>query len=463
MKSAIFQDLSLPTQARQARKQPQKKWPRSSSPFVVPPSATSLPNWNLDDILSTYTTSGILPPPLSPTLPPRFAAKETPEQSASRYTGSDDDVDTDSLPLSLLSPTLPSMFGDTPPRTHTTTLAHPLPAKPSTVSSVLHGTAKPVKNNRVRWVDKLDDPAKPRFFLRITFSSLVDAYRQISRTKHTVENHHEKAQEPVQEEIKGLAITGLKPEPTPNVKPPSLWPKSHKEFLSRYTKLPKEGSLLSILAQFDWIVCSAIMCDSETANRQNSGASNAEPWTELLAEIPLFVHRIERFIKTGNVSDKKRSYLSFLVGVLAVYKALALKRANHNLMTSIDNISKKDSSIDAKQKTIDLQQNIIKNHRKIEDHFAESQSFFKNSPSPSTVCPKTWALRTTAIPKQLESPIVPSADPYFLPLGPYSDLGEACAFLYGCLREFADVFEIELGGGGRYHLQSGKNTRLSYD
>ncbi|GEQ67713.1 hypothetical protein JCM33374_g1378 [Metschnikowia sp. JCM 33374] len=448
MKSAIFQDVGSSNKTRQPRKQTQKKWPRTSSPFVVPNSAASSPKWNLDDMLSNYTASGILPPPLSPTLPPRFASKETPELNANKHTISDDDVDTDSLPLSLLSPTLPSMFQDTK-----VTLAHPLPEKPSTVHSVLHGDTKPSKNNRVRWVDKLDDPNKPRFLLRICFSSSVDAYRKINHSKPQQSIH-----KAPQHGVQGLAITGLKPDNGPSIK--SLWPKGYKEFSIRYTKSSKEDTLLSITAQFDWILCSSIACDHATANKSKVVPSSAESWGSLLTDIPSFVHRIERFIKGNKVSDKKKSYLSFFVGVLAVCKALILKRANSVLLSSIETASQRDSSTAHKEKVIAIQEQVIQNYRKIEGHFAESQSFFKNSPSPSTVCPKTWSLRSPAIPKPVESLIAPSSDAFFLPLGPYSDLAEACAFLYGCLREFIDIFEIELIGGGRYHLQSGQRAKL---
>ncbi|KAM9893320.1 hypothetical protein OXX69_011749 [Metschnikowia pulcherrima] len=454
MKSAIFQDSGLANQTRQARKQPQKKWPRTSSPFVAPASATASPSWNFDDMLSNYTSSGVLPPPLSPSLPPRFAPKESNKAQSVKNVNSDEDVDTDSLPLSLLSPTLPSMFQKIGPPATTSSLAHPLPEKPSTVHSVLHDSPKPVRGNRVRWVDKRDDPSKPRFLLRISFSSSLGAYKKAVRSKQGSDDKKRSSSE----EVQGLAISGLVKEQNPNMIPP--WPKAYQDFLGVHAKSTKEDTFLSMIVQFDWVLCSAITCDSARTKSHHSRTSQIEAWHDLLTEIPIFVHRIERFIKTNNVSDRKRSCLSFLVGVLAVCKAMILKRVNSQLSNDIENTLRKPTSADEKQSFIELQQHIIRNYHKIEEYFAESQSFFKNSPPPTTVCPKTWSMRASSIPKSDESPLSPSSDAYFLPLGSYSDLGEACAFLYGCLRDFVDVFEIEVGGAGRYQLQSGLPNRL---
>ncbi|OBA21607.1 hypothetical protein METBIDRAFT_41146 [Metschnikowia bicuspidata var. bicuspidata NRRL YB-4993] len=451
MKSAIFQDPGLAGHNRQTRKQPPKKWPRASSPIVMPVSTTALPTWNFDDMLSNYTASGNLPPILSPTLPPRFAAKETYPVNSAQGAGSDDDVDTDSLPLSLLSPTLPSLFRNTSSSQDSKALAHPLPEKPSSGNSMISNEPKSPKTSKVRWINRLDDPKKPRFLLRISFGPQAIAYKRIKRSKPL----REERQDTLPDEVHGLAISGLKRTQERAAK--TLWPGTYKEFLARHTKLVKENPLLAIAAQFDWILCSAIACDAERSNKLKSTSSNVDAWSNLYSDIPSFVHRIERFIKTNSVSDRKKSCLSFLVGILAVCKATILKRANALLLSSAEEISHEDSSTEKKQKTIDIQQQQIQNYRKMEECFAESQSFFKNSPLPSTVCPKTWSSRSSTITKPTEIRISPSTDLFFLPLGPYSDLGEAYAFLYGCLREFIDVFNIEVKSGTKYLLQSGKD------
>ena len=132
-----------------------------------------------------------------------------------------------------------------------------------------------------------------------------------------------------------------------------------------------------------------------------------------------------------------------------------LKRINAVLQSSIDALLAKDQTSEAKSKVVELQKQIIANYRQMEDRYAESQSFFGNCPAPATIFPKSWANRSGNIPRVSVEPMNPATDKYFFPLGPYSDLREGCAYLYGCLRGFSEVFGSEINGGVRYNFQCG--------
>lgn len=474
MKSAIFLEQNRPTEPRAARTIARKKRPRSHSPFTASPAGSNGLKWNLEEMLSSYTASGALPTPLSPTLPPQYAQKR-----ADDTLDQDDDTesDIDNLPMSLLLPTLPHIFDgrerherqekgqrgekqekqerqneermekqreDKLDRSRddrdkesksNTPLAHPLPKKPpTTVSSVLSGGNS--RTSKVRWVNRATNTDKPRFLLRITFKLALGKYKSIFGP---------------QAKVQGL---GIEPSKDSEVDDRHYWLNIAKETQEYGEKVQASNPLLSVIVQFDWLLVLCI-CHHHEEKSLLSGRSASDRWHSLYKEISPFIGRIEKYIKANEVSDKQKSFLSFLVGILAVVKALVLKRINGVLQTAIDAKLAKDHTPERENRVGELQMQIIANYRHMEDRYAESQSFFANCPVPSMIFPKSWANRSASIPRVSDEPLQPAADKYFLPLGPYSDLREGCAYLYGCLRGFTDVFGSDINGGVRYNFQGG--------
>lgn len=124
------------------------------STISTPGSSKLKISWNLDDLISSYTELGSLPPILLPTLPDI----EKNDSSPAPFSGQniDDDSEED-IPLSMLSPTLPLIF-----------------EKKTRVTSQEY--------NYVRWVNKLNDLDRPRFLLRINFDT-IEKYRGMLRKR----------------------------------------------------------------------------------------------------------------------------------------------------------------------------------------------------------------------------------------------------------------------------------------
>lgn len=445
MKSAIFQEQKGPLALRNIRKQNVRKRPKTLSPLVASPVTPSLLKWNLEDMIASYTANGSLPTPLSPTLPPRFKTETAnDEEDADAEADDTNDSDIDNMPMSLLSPTLPGIFDQK--LESATPLAHPLPKKPSTVSSVLNTSSK----GTVRWFNKLNDE-KRRFLLRITFKTQLKKYKHTFRNKPPAKLHGLGIFEGKKDtDIATSAATGS---PVRNSRP--SWHKIARDIQLHNDKLTAKDSLFSIILQLDWLLALAIAYDTD--EKQNVKASHSRNWMHLHAEIPTLVLRIEKYVKSLNVGDRKKSYLSFIVGVLAIMKALLLKRVNAIHSGTISGL--KDPTSEQKSKIFDLQAQMIANYSLMEEHLAESQSFFSNSPPALTVFPKSSHNRAPSIPRPLELPLTPASDPYFLPLGTYSHLPEVCAYLHCCLREFFEAVGLETDGGAKYSLQSG-NRRV---
>ncbi|RLV94009.1 hypothetical protein JA1_002128 [Spathaspora sp. JA1] len=172
---------------------------RSSSPYINNPKPRT-PNssallgktpktstWNLDDLLSSYQDSGILPPILSPTLPNEETPIHKSLSTSNIEPGKlslDSDSDVEDKPKSninlyekydkeesiprLLSPTLPSLF-DTPIST----------PKPSNNSSTF--TNKRTSTSTIKWINKMNDTNKPKFLLRIMFDNKVKYKRSMQK------------------------------------------------------------------------------------------------------------------------------------------------------------------------------------------------------------------------------------------------------------------------------------------
>ncbi|RCK56119.1 hypothetical protein Cantr_05478 [Candida viswanathii] len=203
MKSSIFTTSTpQPRKSTVAISTSKENGSSSSSSSSKRPKNIS---WNLDEMMSTYMSSGALPPMLSPTIPdaPFAGLKEKEEDNDTREekaketslpkqerqlkaprpsypsakkrllhednsgdSSSEDDSVIRQLKSRKLSPTLPPMFENTPtPSNHSHTEE---PAPPSANSSF---TNKPTKVGTFKWINKLNDPAKPKFLLRITVNN----------------------------------------------------------------------------------------------------------------------------------------------------------------------------------------------------------------------------------------------------------------------------------------------------
>lgn len=438
MKSAIFLEQERPSKPRGFRRSLSLKKAKSLLPFSpsTAPSNSPAPTtpvlapktlpWNVDDMVSLYVTLGQLPQLLSPTLPPQFAKPDfmgSYENDENDPSDNDDEPsrlsngsDIDNLPILLLSPTLPTMFE--PKAENTPEVQGKLPKKAS-------------PRGRVRFINKLSDPKKPRFLVRMSLPLAA------------LRNVHPKP-------LKGLGIieAGSKPS-SPGLKkePVLFWQKQAKSASANADRVRAKDPLFSVVIQFDWMLCLAIASDYE----EKATSSSAERiWGVYVDGIPPFVSRIEKYIKTHNVQDKKKAYLTFLVGVLTNLKALAIKRITKSLRNAAE-------TLDSRNKTVELQAQIIDHHQTISETLAEAQSFFTLCPSPSTVFPKSWHNRATPVQKaNTDLPLHPALDKYYAPLGCYSDLRDACGYLYCCLREFMEVYGSEVNEGNKYTFQSGK-------
>lgn len=435
MKSAIFQERQ-PLQSRATPKHGLKRRPQTQSPQIVPSTGPKFSNWSLEELISNYTVNGTLPTPLSPTLPPRFESKKSETEDNEQDGDDSNDSEMDSIPVSLLSP-LPTLGSKTDHPTLKAPKARSVPAQ--TKSSILS------PRSLVRIINKLSDLERPRLLVRINYKSQVFKSRSKPNSILTDE---------VNSPIKAAEVSKREQESKPSraheFKPLASWAGVIKDIQSQCERISSKDFFFSVVLEFDSILCSVIAC-SEGQKLGGKSSTVERNWSYVHSTIPQFVSRIEKYLKLNSVSDKKKSMLSFLVAILAIIRALLLKRVNANIELRI-----KSEGQENLQRINELRKQIIDNFHKIEDHFAQSQSFFSLSPPPATVFPNSWHHRVSSIPRPTNGALSPSTDRYFLPLGSYSDLREAVAYLHNCVREFSEIFGAEINGGVRYNLQSGQ-------
>lgn len=446
MKSAIFQERQ-PLLTRATLKSTIKRRPQTQSPQISPSNGPSFSSWSLDDLIANYTISGVLPVPLSPTLPPRFQGKKfEPEDNEHEEDDDSNESEVDHIPVSLLSPAPvngPKIIQPT---------AKSL-VKDSYVPAQSIGSATPMKTGSVRVVNRLSDQERPRLLVRINYKAMAFKSKQKTTSKvHEETQTLKKALETqiLEENVKtSKKLSDFKPRPS--------WAGIIKDLHTQCGKMSRTDFFFSVVLEFDAIICSILACDPEERPKlYNKTGTTERNWMYVLASIPQFVSRIEKHLKSNTVSDRKKSMLSFLVAILAIIRALLLKRVNAHTELQIDHFSAKQQTLEALHKISDLRKQVIDNYHKMEDNFAQSQSFFTLSPAPVTVYPHSWHNRAFSIPRPSSAFLSPSLDKYFLPLGPYSDLREAVAYLYNCVKEFSEIFESEINGGVRYTLQSGQ-------
>ncbi|PVH19027.1 hypothetical protein CXQ85_001321 [Candidozyma haemuli] len=276
MKSAIFSESERPSKPRGFRRTLSQKKAKSSSPFspaaatpnspapTTPVSAPKSSAWNVDDMISSYL--------LSPTLPPQFAKPDFPDlydnDEHDPYEHDEDTTrsphasDIDNLPISLLSPTLPTMF-------------EPKSEHGGSETSSKSPRKSPSKA-RVRWVNKLNDSKKPRFLVRMTVSS--SSLRNV--TPKTA--------------LKGLGITEAaasdskptSPAGSPKNEAALYWQKLAKSAMSHADRVRSKDPLFSVVIQFDWILCLVIANDYEEKASNPSSTHIGKIWTTFLDDIP---------------------------------------------------------------------------------------------------------------------------------------------------------------------------------
>lgn len=439
MKSAILQERQSPppraTQMANLRKRPQ-----TQSPQICPSNGPSFSSWTLDGLISNYTINGTLPAPLTPTLPPRFEEKKFEHEDNEHeddYESNDSELD--NIP-SLLSPA-PSQGSKTEPSiSKVTTKAKPVLAlgKASLIAS---------KNISVCIKNKLSDRERPRLLVRISFKALTSKLKTKLRIKAQEDTH-------VPASKKVFVLKGNR---ETDFKPRSSWASIITDVQNHCDKVSLSDFFFSVVLEFDCIICSIIASEPEEKPQASTKPGVAERnWNYIHSSVPLFVTRIEKYLKANNVSDKMKSLLSFLVGILAIVRALLLKRINANIMLQTNYYNSKVATIEDLRRINDLRKQVVDNYYKSEDNFAQSQSFFTLSPPPATVFPHSWHSRTFSIPRPSRLTLSPSSDKYFLPLGSYSDLREAVAYLYSCVTEFSVIFGSQINGGVKYTLKSGQ-------
>ncbi|CAI5757477.1 unnamed protein product [Candida verbasci] len=139
---------------------------------------------NLNDLISTYQDSNTLPTILSPNLPSRFenVLKQNNLKAPKSTYPNDEDIrrnkkskfkDDEEIPLSMLSPTLPAQFEEQQSQQRSTSTP-----KPSTPSSF---TNKSNKVGTFKWINKVYDPVKPKFLMRINFNNRLKYKNKFTR------------------------------------------------------------------------------------------------------------------------------------------------------------------------------------------------------------------------------------------------------------------------------------------
>ncbi|KAK6461952.1 hypothetical protein DFJ63DRAFT_314579 [Scheffersomyces coipomensis] len=177
-------------------------------------SKPKLVSWNIEELLASYNETGHLPPPLSPTLPdsisdqqkrnrereivspnPKHVLKKSSiiddddndeeivqsriVSSSKNFTKAKDNIPDDDIPLSILSPTLPSIFDHNSNATNT-------PESTVTSATVIPVDSNKMKSSKkrllVRFINKANDPNKPRFLVRISFTN-KEKYQEVIKGK----------------------------------------------------------------------------------------------------------------------------------------------------------------------------------------------------------------------------------------------------------------------------------------
>lgn len=310
-------------------------------------------------MLTSYQEYGLLPPILSPTIPQK---EDHPEDHA------------EDVPLSMLSPTLPTQF----------TLEHPAPkrAKPP----LQHEVALPSHTNqkvKVRWINKLNQP-HPRFMLRMNFDR--EKYQQAFK-------------------VTGLGISsGDVPVSTSGPSVSTLVARLHRLLKEAKAECDRASNEQLVVALADYLLLQIALSTQE---------KSSESWkraTELCKRL------------SGALAGHTKGMS--LKGVIYMVHAVILRQEITALQKALEKIS-------TQEKTIDIQKKIIRKYGEIEQYLKRSTQY---SSKMASELPTTFHKLLTTPPSSRKV-MEPLQEPYMLPLGSFSGIGEACGLLYQAVSE----------------------------
>lgn len=327
---------------------------QSSSPSIghINKKEKPLPSWNLHEMLTSYQEYGLLPPILSPTIPQK---EDHP----------------DDVPLSMLSPTLPTQF----------TLEHPAPkrAKPP----LQHEVALPSQKVKVRWINKLNQP-HPRFMLRMNFDR--EKYQQAFK-------------------VTGLGISsGDVPVSTIGPSISTLVARLHRLLKEAKGECDRASNEQLVVALADYLLLQIALSTQEKSSESWKRAS------ELCKRL------------SGALAGHTKGMS--LKGVIYMVHAVILRQEIIALQKALEKIS-------TQEKTIDIQKKIIRKYGEIEQNLRRAAQY---SSKMASELPTTFH-KLLNTPPSSRKVMEPSQEPYMLPLGSFSGIGEACGLLYQAVSE----------------------------
>lgn len=468
MRSAIFESSDLSRSG--ARQRPQSSSPRLAStsgvtkgvgnsarkragtPNSMGRSANTFLLWNLEEMITSYQEHGVLPPILSPTLP-----------SDTKYR--DDDVN-DLASLSQL----------TQENSNAPVKKPGLEKRPPKLSP----EPKRQDSAKVRWVNKLNDPSKPRFLLRIGVPKnklglgifvngqkdqrlipvnqsvstpiLTPGSTPISTPKVPTASDNKKRSKPEMKE----ATTELKRELKADSRHDSKPNKSRDDLIglkSHWIKIAKEtkfiadrtDGILSLVIAFDSLLLHYISYDYDERLKLKMKISPLEQyWRTIIDDATKLNERID----SNYFSDGKLNlYIKFFKALLHTFIAVLYRKINHIIDQAIaDDNNNQD-------KITNLQKKSIANFKAIETNFYQSEvtcpemNLFiqKNLPG-------TWSKRANNLTRI-------NNQSYYLPINSYTKLNEFTHFVYSSIDEFIQIMHKSSDDDLYYTLKSGDGLK----
>lgn len=507
MRSSIFQGSTLVSESKSAtnhrksynrgndprRTQSQSKKNGEFTSFSSIPKAnrrldTNSPKlknvaWNLSEMLNAYREEHLLPPKLTPTLPP---LEEGTEETAKKHDSESKKSTTEDIKnLSILSPTLPAAFegNESSGKLHQPT---PTLIKSQMANNLVKNISKSKhdKNNvNVTFSCQKVVDSSPIFSVNMHFKDLAK-YKSAIRHGETRK-----------EEIEGLGITYSNDkvkDTRDNSKIPSQYgnlqdfdnetanevclnkndqhPVQIDKIDERIEKdQPEEAALKSYNSssmklgnwiklsrklkkcaerEKDSIVKTLQLCDSLIL-RINSYIEHEENienddkmerrWSLILNDcsdlVNSFVDLVNNEFHTDKTSLpgklKLKDASNLFVGILHDLKAILFNKINHLTKKSLK--EKRSTGILNPNELLDLvssQKSIINNYEAAFQNFSIAQSYFDQSSSIELLFPGAWAKRC----HRMENMDTKS---YYLPVGVYTDINQINRLLYECLNELS--------------------------
>lgn len=456
-------------------------------------SITPIP-WNLDDMLASYQDNGLLPPPLSPSLPSSLN-NPSDTSSISSTTSTTTTAYDDDVPLSMLSPTLPSIFESRSSRE----LQLPAPKRARSVGVGLTSTPRdsespspPLIQNKsaqsipvpytqsntqsnssllVTVKRSLNNPT-PKFIVQISVPPPKSPTKRTTRpmaglgiTTSSTNTNSKPKSDPIKEA--GLLATTSNEEEQKNklIHRKNYWVQLARETKQRAKELVTlEKPIMAIIVRFDSILLYIISCDYEEKVKLATKALPLERYWSILMQDCMDLIKL---IKTTPASDPQ---WELLIGILHLTRAVVLKRINSILNRTVQLYMNKRSDggniIELTNKIIELQRTQISNSEYISVEFRLAEQYHQSGLS-AKYFPKTWAKRLNDIPNNSNSTtktsIVPGTDSFYLPIGIYSDLQDVGGYMFSCVREMMEIIASDNLRKFVYLLKSGLKERENGD